>query len=426
MDRVIFHVDCNGFYAAVECLDDPSLKEIPMAVAGDPKDRSGIILAKNDLAKHYGVKTAETIYQARRKCPGLKLVPPRRERYHEVSRAVKALFEEYTDQVESFGLDEAWLDVTGSLGYFNAGPLELADRVRAHVKREIGITVSVGVSFNKVFAKLGSDMKKPDATTVIRREDMERLVWPLPAGALLYVGHAAAEVLERHMLRTIGDVVRYDRAALARLLGKGGDQLWRYANGLDNDPVRRACEREPVKSVGNGMTFRRDLRGWDELKAGVIALSDEVAVRLRLEGMKCCAVQVSIKDPALKTISRQARLDAPTHLQKELVEAAMAILRANWRENAPVRALTITAISLTPKDQAQEQLCLWQTQESARRERLERLESAVQRIRGRHGAASIAMGMVESDELGIRRLGKKRPAAQETSSTGGEKANFPP
>ncbi len=408
MQRVIYHIDCNGFYAAVECLDDPSLKDVPMAVGGDPEHRHGIILAKNELAKRYNITTAETIHQALRKCPQLKLVPPRHSRYVEVSKQVKALFADYTDQVESFGLDEAWLDVTGSLAYFRATPVELADRIRERVKREIGITVSVGVSYNKVFAKLGSDMKKPDATTVIAPEDMQRLVWPLPASALLYVGRTAESALERHYIRTIGDVARHDRQELIRLLGKGGDTLWDYANGLDDSPVRRIGEREPVKSVGNGMTFRRDLHGMDEIRAGVIALSDEVATRLRMEALKCRVVQLTIKNPALKVITRQMQLSAPTYLQKEIVDAAMALARANWQADAPVRALTVTAQDLVPADAATVQGDLMDmvngAQGARRREKLEKLENTMQRIRGKHGAQSIAMGYVENEELGIHRI----------------------
>ena len=407
-DRVIYHIDCNGFYAAVECLDHPELRDIPMAVAGDPKDRSGIILAKNEKARAYGIRTAETIYQARRKCPTLHLVPPRHHRYSEVSRQVKTLFGEYTDQVESFGLDEAWLDVTGSLRYFRAGPVELADRIRARVKQEIGVTVSVGVSFNKVFAKLGSDMKKPDATTLISRENYQQLVWPLPADALLFVGRTAMEQLRRHAIYTIGDVAQSDPLFLNRLLGKGGETLWRYAAGLDDAPVRRIGEEEPIKSVGNGMTFRRDLLGWDELKSGVVALADEVASRLREMHLKCGTMQITVKNPQLKSISRQMHLPLPTCLQKEMVDAAMALLYANWREDAPVRALTVTAMELVEERQNVQQMTLLDMPGAVSgpaREKLERAEEAMQRIRQKHGTRSIAMGFVENAELGIHPFG---------------------
>ena len=407
-DRVIYHIDCNGFYAVVECLDRPELRDVPMAVAGDPKDRSGIILAKNELARKCGVKTAETIYQARRKCPDLHLVPPRHKRYAEVSRLVKALFGEYTDQVESFGLDEAWLDVTGSLRYFQSEPMELADRIRKRVREEIGVTVSIGVSFNKVFAKLGSDMKKPDATTLISRENYRQLVWPLPADALLFVGRTATEQLKRHAIHSIGDIARSDPAFLRQLLGKGGDTLWRYASGLDSTPVRRIGEEEPVKSIGNGMTFRRDLVGWDEIKSGVIVLTDEVASRLREAHLKCCVVQIVVKNPQLKIISRQMHLSTPTYLQKEIVDAAMTLLHANWRGDAPARAITVTAMELVDENQQQEQLTLLDLAgalSGPERGKLERVEAAMQHIRQKHGARSIAMGFVENEELGIYQFG---------------------
>lgn len=396
MDRVIYHADCNGFYASVECLDNPTLRGVPLAVAGDPKDRCGIILAKNELAKRYGVQTTETIWQAKRKCPGLVLVPPRHDRYHEVSERVKALFETYTDQVEPFGIDEAWLDVTGSLRYFGSTSARLADRIRKHVKNEIGITVSIGVSFNKVFAKLGSDMKKPDAITVISRENYRRLIWPLPVGELLYVGKVAAEELRRRFIYTIGDLAVQDRKELPRVLGKSGDALWAYANGLDAEPVRKAGAGEPIKSIGNGMTFRRDLRGENEIKAGVIALSDEVATRLRRAGMKCETVQVMIKNPAFITISRQKAVGHPTHLQRELVDVAMALMRANWPMQSPVRALTVTAMNLVRENETYEQLSLLDEQgEIGDRDRLERLEGAMHEIRKKHGVGSIAMGYVQ-------------------------------
>ena len=410
VDRVIYHVDCNGFYASVECLDNPSLKDVPLAVAGDPKNRSGIILVKNEIAKRFGVKTTETIWQARRKCPGLVLVPPRHERYHEVSKKVKALFLDYTDQVESFGLDEAWLDVTGSLSYFRATPVELAHRLRERVKREIGITVSIGVSFNKIFAKLGSDMKKPDAVTVISRENYRQLVWPLPANDLLFVGRMAAAELEKHAVYTIGDIARRERDELVRMLGKAGHTLWLYANGLDDGRVRRFDEREPVKSVGNGMTFRRDLCGEEEIRAGVISLCDEVATRMRDEGVKCRTVQVHIKRPDLSTLSRQASLPRATYLQKELADTAMELIRKNWRMNAPIRALTITATNLVSENEALEQLSLFELVEPSQREsreKLERAEEAMRAIRARHGRQSIAMGYVDNEELGIRRFGHR-------------------
>lgn len=405
-DRVIYHIDCNGFYAACECMEHPEWAEVPMAVAGNPEDRCGIILAKNERAKAYGVKTAETIYQALKKCPDLLLVPPHHDRYAQISRKVKSLFAEYTDQVESFGLDEAWLDVTGSLHYFKSTPAQLANSIRERVKQEIGITVSVGVSFTKVFAKLASDMKKPDATTLITRHNYQRRVWPLPVDSLLFVGHNAAEHLRRYGIRTIGDLAQSDPAFLEKAMGKGGEGLWACANGLDDSPVRRIGEREPVKSVGNGMTFRRDLVGWEEIKTGIIVLSDEVAARLRAEGLRCRAVQVSIRTPQMKLITRQCQLPAATRLQKDLVDYCMQMLHTHWQETAPVRALTVTAQHLVPEDTA-EQTGLMDNKQGQRM-RLEGMEKAMQRLRGKYGTGCIAMGYTDHPELGIHQPGSKK------------------
>ena len=400
--RVIYHIDCNGFYAAVECMSRPELLDVPMAVAGNPENRHGIILAKNEKAKAYGVKTAETIHQAKRKCPDLVLVPPHHDRYHEVSKQVKQIFYEYTDQVESFGLDEAWLDVTGSLRYFGASPVELADRIRERVKKEIGITVSVGVSYNKVFAKLGSDLKKPDATTLITPQNYQRRVWPLPVESLLFVGRTAAQTLKSHYIHTIGDAARCQPDFLEKILGKGGETLWRYANGMDDSPVRRVGEEEPVKSIGNGMTFRRDLVGWEELKCGIVALSDEVAARLRAQGVKCAAVQITVKNPALKSITRQKQLSVPTHLQKELVDTAMELLHENWQPDAPVRALTVTAQNLVCDIHAQEQVRM-QRPGQASLEKFERAEEAMQKLRLKYGRSCLMMGRAGNDAVGLVR-----------------------
>ena len=259
MDRIILHCDLNCFYASVELLSHPELRDVPTAVCGDPASRHGIILAKNEPAKRCGVQTAETIWQARKKCPGLVLLPPHHALYREYSHRVNALYDEYTDLVEPFGIDESWLDVTGSLHLFGGDARQLADTLRRRVREELGLSLSVGVSFNKVFAKLGSDYKKPDATTVISRDTWRDLVWPLPVGDLLYVGGAARKLLRQYGITTIGQLAACRREMLETLMGKLGGQLYEYANGLDTDPVRSRYEAEPVKSVGNGTTFPQNL-----------------------------------------------------------------------------------------------------------------------------------------------------------------------
>ena len=245
MERVIFHCDLNSFYASVELLSHPELRHLPVAVCGDPKSRHGIILAKNEPAKRFDVKTAETVWQAKKKCPDLVLLPAHHEKYREYSRRVNGLYQQYTDLVEPFGIDESWLDVTGTLHLFGGDPKALADEIRSRVRRELGLTISVGVSFNKVFAKLGSDYKKPDATTVITEESFQAMVWPLPVTDLLYVGRAAASAFQKFGIRTIGDLAAFDRQALFTLLGKNGAQLHDFASGLDRAPWPRRDRRSP-------------------------------------------------------------------------------------------------------------------------------------------------------------------------------------
>ena len=280
MDRVIFHCDLNCFYASVELLSHPELREVPVAVAGDPASRHGIILAKNEPAKQCGVKTAETIWQAKKKCPNLVLLPAHHKLYREYSNKVNAIYDEYTDLAESFGIDESWLDVTNTLHLFGGDAKALANAIRQRVKRELGLTLSVGVSFNKVFAKLGSDYKKPDATTVISRENWRSIVWPLPVGDLLYVGGAAQKLLGQYGVKTIGQLAACKMETLETLMGKMGTQLYEYANGLDSAPVRARLDAEPVKSVGNGTTFPADLVRWEQIRQGLAPLCDSVATRL--------------------------------------------------------------------------------------------------------------------------------------------------
>ena len=397
MDRVILHCDLNSFYASVELLSHPELRKLPVAVCGDPSSRHGIILAKNDPAKASGVRTAETIWQARKKCPKLILLPPHHWLYREYSRRVNAIYDEYTDLVEPFGIDESWLDVTHSLHLFGGDARALADTLRRRVKRELGLTLSVGVSFNKVFAKLGSDYKKPDATTVIPREGWQELVWPLPVGDLLYVGGAARKLLGQYGVTTIGALAACRREMLEDLMGKLGGQLHDYANGLDRDPVRARHEREPVKSVGNGSTFPRNLTTRDQVSAGVRILADSVAGRLRRAGLYARGVHVTVRDPEFHDRSRQRQLAAPTRLIRDLSAAALALVEELWKPPAPIRALTVTAIHLTPEEETYEQGSLFSAGEEDRR-RQERLEAAMDGIRQRYGSGSIAFGGLTPEE----------------------------
>ena len=399
MERTILHCDLNGFYASVELRDKPELWDKPVAVCGDPESRHGIILAKNEVAKKFQVKTAETIWQARRKCPDLILLPAHHDQYRLWSQRVNAIYERYTDLVEPFGIDESWLDITGSMHLFGGDGRTIADQIRGVVKAETGLTISVGVSFNKVFAKLGSDMKKPDATTVLTRSDVPEKVWPLPVTDLLFVGRASAKVLRQYGVHTIGDLAAFGRERLEQLLGKQGGLLYEYASGLEHSPVTRAGETPPPKSVGNGITFRRNLIGWKDIHTGVALLSDSVAARLRKHAMKCTTVQVTIRDPNFKDICRQARLAAPSCTAQDIGRAALGLIRCSWNGSAPIRALTITGQNLLPEGEAVEQLDLFTAGATPRREKREQLERAMDGIRNKYGRTAIRSAITMDEDI---------------------------
>ncbi len=398
MDRVILHCDLNCFYASVELLSRPDLRDVPTAVCGDPSSRHGIILAKNEPAKKCGVQTAETIWQAKKKCPDLVLLPPHHDLYRAYSQKVNAIYDEYTDLVEPFGIDESWLDVTHTLHLFGGDAKSLADVLRTRMKQELGLTLSVGVSFNKVFAKLGSDYKKPDATTVISRENWRKIVWPLPVGDLLYVGGAAQKLLKQYGVETIGQLAACDPGMLETLMGKLGFQLYEYANGLSQEPVRSRYDAEPVKSVGNGTTFPKNLTTRAEVQTGVAMLADSVAMRLRRCGLYASGIQVTIRDPEFRDRSRQRQLAAPTHLIRDLTDNALALVGELWKPPSPIRALTVTAIHLVQDGQAYEQVDLFTAAAAPKREKQEKLEAAMDRIRGKYGTGAILFGAAQPEK----------------------------
>ena len=394
MSRVILHCDLNSFYASVELLNHPELRHLPVAVCGDPASRKGIILAKNEPAKAFGVKTAETIWQAKQKCPDLVLLPPHHDRYAEYSHLINTIYGQYTDLVEPFGIDESWLDITGSMHLFGGDAAAIADSIRHRISSELGLTLSVGVSFNKVFAKLGSDYRKPDATTLISPENWREIVWPLPVGSLLFAGPAAQRILAQYGIRTIGQLAAADRDLAYRLLGKLGHQLWNYANGLDEAPVRPQHEKEPVKSVGNSFTFKENLTNRDQVRRGISLLCDSVATRLRQQGLYCSAVQIGIKDASFHSISRQKHLPHSTHLMRELLEASMELVDQVWQAPSPIRLLNVTALDLTDRWETYEQVDLFAPQQPVIDGKRERLEQAMDTIRSKYGDKAISFGDV--------------------------------
>ena len=348
--QVILHADMNNFFASVECLSDPSLKNVPMAVCGSVERRHGIVLAKNQLAKAFGVKTGETIADAKSKCPKLKIAEPHPDRYIGISRQAISMFREYTDFVEPFGIDECWLDVSeytnGSIGDGKA----VDDEIRRKISKEIGITASVGVSFNKVFAKMGSDYRKPDATTLITRGNFRELLWPLPVSDLLFVGKATSERFHYCSIDTIGELALRDASDIEKRFGKAGLSLWKYANGLDTSSVSRSDLRVPPKSIGNSITPPRDLKSDTDVSALLHILSDCVAMRLRAENRCCSTVRLTLRDTDLKITERQEKIE-PSCVSRDLYETAFSIYRRCGR--LPLRSIGVCGADLTERGDAQ-------------------------------------------------------------------------
>lgn len=389
MNRVILHCDLNGFYASVESLSlDEETRKKPMVVGGDAKSRHGIVLAKNEAAKKYGIVTAETLYQARKKCPDLLVLPPHHALYAHYSKVVNAVYVRYSDYVEKFGIDESWIDITHSMHLFG-GPEATAHAIRETVKKETGLTISVGVSFNKIFAKLGSDYRKPDAVTVIMREDVKRMVHPMPVSNLLFVGKATLRILEANGIYTIGDLAKKEEVFLSRLLGKQGSMLYRYARGLDEEPVKKYYEQEEAKTIGNSMTFAKSLVGKEEIKTGTLRLADVVAQRLREAKKRCYGVQIGIKDDDFVSISRQKKLKNSICSTKDIYQTAFALIAEAWEMSKPVRLLNVTAIHLCEENQEQEQMSFFESPLASEETKYEKADAVLDEIRRKYGEESV-------------------------------------
>ena len=391
-DRVILHSDLNNFYASVECLYNPALRGKPVAVAGDPEARHGIVLAKNEAAKKYGVATGDPLWMARQRCPDIVFVSPHYDLYMKYSRIAREIYAEYTDQVEPFGLDECWLDVTGSTELFGSGR-QIADKLRERIKFELGVTASVGVSYNKIFAKLGSDLKKPDATTVIDKAHFQEIVWPLPVKELLYVGRSTLRKLHQYGIMMIGDLALADREMLRYILGKNGLTLWLFANGYDTSPVSNIGAKSLIKSVGNSTTTPRDLVTEEDVKAVLYVLCESVSSRLREYQFICKTVQIGIRDNNLYSYQRQAKLPMPNRTAKSLFETAFALYRQHHTFCKPIRSLSVRACDLSVQEW--EQLSF--LPEVAEIQRQEQLEKAVDTVRSRFGHFSLQRGIASAN-----------------------------
>jgi len=393
MSRRILHADFNSFYASVACFLDPALRPHPVAVAGNPEARHGIILAKNELAKKFGVKTGEAIWQAKQKCPLLITVKPDFASYQKFSALGREIYGEYSDRGEAFGLDENWIDVSGSTETLEDAR-RLAETIRFRIRDELGITVSIGVADNKVFAKLGSDIKKPDAVTFISPENYKRVVWPLPAGELLYVGRATQAKLLKYGVLTIGDLANTPVSFLKSQFGKCGVMLHAFANGLDAAPVMRSIDQPPVKSVGNGITTPRDLVNDEDVYLTICMLAESVSARLREQGMRAKTAHLCVRDTGLYSFVRQTKLDHPTNITSEISRACMQLFRENYAWQTPIRSLTVSTSDLIGAENP-EQLSLFDDQ--APRRRAEAAEEAVDDIRRRFGYRAIGRALFLKD-----------------------------
>ncbi len=389
--RTILHSDLNNFYASVETLKHPEYKGVPLVVCGKVEDRHGIVLAKNQIAKEYGIKTGDVLWEAKKKCKDVVAVTADHASYEKVSKEVRKIYERFTDHIEPFGIDECWLDLTDCVKNFGTGE-EIAQKIRRAVKEEIGITVSIGVSFNKIFAKLGSDMKKPDAITVINQENFKKKVWKLDAKELLFVGNSTFDKLKSIGVHTIGDIASTDQNILERLLGVWGKVLHSYANGLDNSPV--ISKHEDIKSISNSLTYYKDLFSFDEVKTLLLLLSESVATRLRESGLgKANTVRISVTDNTLKGYGKQIKLTHPTSSAIEIANASYKLFESLYKWNSPVRAAGVAISDFTL---GTEQMFFDDNKEKI--EKLDRLDIAVDTIRKKYGITSMQRARIMQDK----------------------------
>lgn len=394
MKRIILHSDMNNFYASVECMRRPELRGKCVAVCGNREDRHGIVLAKNQKAKELGVTTGEPIWQAKLKCPQLVIVEPDFEEYIKYSKLAKEIYYRYTDRIEPFGLDECWLDVSGSTLLFGSG-CDIAMKIKEAVKHELNLTVSIGVSFNKIFAKLGSDMKKPDAVTYIPEDSFREKIWGLDVSEILGVGRATAAKLKRRGVNTIGDLANTRSELLKSWLGINGVRLWNYANGRDYSEVAMYNNEPPIKSIGHGITCTADLGSNAEVWRVLFSLTGDVSHRLRKHELLATGISVAVKNTELRQNEFQCRLDRPARNIRELSDSAFELFKSKYKWDKQVRALSVRAINLINDSDANMQISMF---ENVNRDlKRESIECAMENIRSMYGKKSVTFGRLIGD-----------------------------
>ena len=396
MERWIIHSDINHCYAQIEEMMYPELRNVPMAIGGHEEDRHGIILAKNDLAKKYHIKTGESLRDAFQKCPELLIVPPHYDDYLFYTEEVKRIYREYSDKVESFGLDEAWIDITGTEKLFHKTAMELAEEIQRRVFKELGLTVSMGLSFNKVFAKLGSDLDKKQGLAVITRDNFKDMVFPLPVADILYIGKATSSQLNERNIYTLGDLALSSKEYIKSFLGKNGEMVWLFANGYDTLSVNSS--QQVIKSVGNGITAKHDIHTIEEAKIVLSMLAESVAKRLRQSNKLGSVISIGMRYKDLQGLSRQKRVDTPTNIAQEILDMVMILLRDNWNMAIPLRSLSISVSSLVEKETYAYQMSLFNTANEEDRYEQLHLEEVIQEIKERWGEKSIKYGHSLLDE----------------------------
>ena len=395
MVRTILHCDMNNFFASVECRKDPRLFDLPVAVCGSVEERHGIVLAKNYVAKKYGIVTGEPVFSAKNKCPDLITVEPHYDDYTYFSGLAKEIYLSYTDLVEPFGADECWLDVTGSYALFGDGKT-IANELRERIKRELGLTISVGVSFNKTFAKLGSDMKKPDAVTVIPKDSFREKIWSLPANELIGIGPSTTATLARFGVHTIGQLANAYPPMLKSALGKNGLKLIEIANGRDESPVVSEENAAPIKSISHGTTTVRDLETHDDIKTVMLALCEELGHRLLSLKRKARTVSISLRDNQLVTRQYQCHLDMPTDSYSVIAKRAFSLMCEKHVLSAPLRSVTVGVNDLIPSSSPCQVDFFTDTSDTIRRETL---DSVMDMINVRFGREKIRYGLLYSSPL---------------------------
>ncbi len=388
--RIILHCDVNNFFASVECALNPSIKDMPVAVTGEKSKRTGIVLAKNSIAKSFGVKTGDIIFEAKKKCPNLICVKPHHDIYESYSKRIRSIYEEYTDRVEPFGIDECWLDITDTVKFFGT-PLDVANQLRERIKKEIGVTISVGISFSKLYAKLGSDMKKPDAVTIISYDNFKKMTYKLPLSSVIGIGRKMEPKLNKLNIFTLGDFANYDKYVIKKHFGVVGEEMYNKINGIGDNEIASIDEIKKLKSIGNGTTTLVDIQTEYDMQSVVMFLCDEIASRMRYHHLKGTTIHVSLRKNDLTWFGKSYTVLTPTNTAKDLYTEALKLINTMWKPGFLIRSIRISVSNITDEN---EQINLFEDKQNK-----DKLNSAIDKIRQKYGYKSISPLITNNDEV---------------------------